>query len=90
MATGDGNPASGGDWNYVRFLRDSTEIGNLIIYQTGGASYNHAWSLHTLDSPSSTSQITYSIRAKTGQGSITYGETGGIQAPTITAFEIGV
>ena len=90
MATGDGNPASSGDWNYLRFFRDSSVIGNYIIFQTGGGSHNHAWALHTLDSPSSTSQITYSIRGQNGQGSMTYGETGGLQTPTITALEIGV
>jgi len=90
FATGDGNPASSGDWNYVRFLRDSTEIGNLVILTGIGSSGNNAWALHTLDSPSSTSEITYSIRAKIGQGSMTYGEIGGIQTPTITALEIGV
>jgi len=89
FATGDGNPASTGDWNRVRFSRDSTEIGNNIIYQTSGGSHNHAWALHTLDSPSSTSQIAYSIRAQNGAGSITYGEAGSIQTPTITALEIG-
>lgn len=90
FSTGDGNSASGTAWNRLRFFRDSTEIGNRIIYQASGSSINHAWALHTLDSPSSTSQITYSIRGQRGSGDLTYGEEGAIQSPTITALEVGV
>ena len=89
FATGDGNSSSGTAWNRVKFYRDSTAIGNYIIYQASGTSQNHAWALHTLDSPSSTSQITFSIRAQQGSGNLTYGEEGGGQSPTITAIEVG-
>lgn len=88
FSTGDGNPSNTGAWNRLRFFRDSTEIGNNIIFQTGGGSHNHAFALHTLDSPSSTSQITYSIRAQRGQDNMTYGEQGAVQSPTITALEV--
>jgi hypothetical protein len=89
FATGDGNSGGGTAWNRVKFYRDSTAIGNHIIYQASGTSENHAWALHTLDSPSSTSQITFSIRAQRGSGDLTYGEEGGGQSPTITAIEVG-
>ena len=89
FATGDGNPTASGAWNRIRFFRDSTEIGNYVIMQTSGNSYNLVFALHTLDSPSSTSAITYSIKAQQGGGTMTYGEEGATQSPTITAIEVG-
>ena len=89
FATGDGNPGTGTVWNYIRFFRDSTDIGNYVIMQTAGSSYNSVFALHTLDSPSSTSAITYKIQAKQGSGTMTYGEEGATQSPTITAIEVG-
>ena len=89
IADGNGNPTSSGDWNRLRFFRDSTEIGNTTKFQTSGASANIPFAHHTLDSPSSTSAITYSIRAQQGGGTMTYGEDGAVESPTITAIEVG-
>lgn len=87
VATGDGNPANTGDWNYVRIYRDSTPIGKYIIFQTSGASHNHAFAQTTIDVPAS-GTYTYTLRAWTGQGTMTYGETGNDQAPTLICLEL--
>ena len=55
---------------YVQLLRDSTEIANSVYGgHTGDGSRNDTWatvSFLQLDSPSTTSQVTYSISHRTG------------------------
>jgi hypothetical protein len=87
VATGDANPVSAGDWNYIALYRGSTRVGKLIINQTSGPSYNNPWALTHIDVPSS-GTYTYTVKAYQGVGTITYGETGNDQAPTLIAIEL--
>jgi hypothetical protein len=87
VATGDANPASAGDWHYIALYRDATRVGKLIINQTSGASHNNPWALTHIDIPSS-GTYTYTVKANQGAGTITYGETGNDQAPTLIAIEL--
>ena len=87
IATGDGNPTNAGDWNWLRIYRDSTAIGKSIIFQTSNASHNHAFAQTTIDVPT-TGTYTYTLKAWAGQGTMTYGETGNDQAPTLICIEL--
>ena len=87
IGTGDANPAAAGDWNYITIYRGESQIGKLIINQTSGASHNNPFGITTIDSPAA-GTYTYSLRAYNGAGSITYGEIGNVQAPTIIAMEL--
>ena len=87
IGTGDANPGAVGDWNYITIYRGESQIGKLIINQTSGASHNNPFGVTTIDSPAA-GTYTYSLRAYTGAGSITYGEIGNVQAPTIIAMEL--
>lgn len=87
IGTGDANPATAGDWNYITIYRGESQIGKLIINQTSGASHNNPFGITTIDSPTA-GTYTYSLRAYQGAGSITYGEIGNVQAPTIIAMEL--
>jgi hypothetical protein len=87
FGTGDANPAVAGNWHYIALYRDSTQVGKLIINQTSGASYNNPWAVSHIDTPSS-GTYNYTIKAYTGSGSMTYGEIGNVQAPTLVAIEL--
>jgi hypothetical protein len=87
IGTGDANPAAAGDWNYIAIYRGESQIGKLIINQTSGASHNNPFGITTIDSPAA-GTYTYSLRGYQGTGSITYGEIGNVQAPTIIAMEL--
>jgi hypothetical protein len=87
IGTGDCNPNAGGDWNYIGIYRDSTRVGKLIINQTSGASYNNPFGITHIDTPGA-GTYTYTLKANQGSGTITYGETGNDQAPTIVAVEL--
>jgi len=88
VATGDANPNQSGGWQYYQIYRDSTAIGKKIINENGGGtSKNCPWALTHIDAPSA-GTYTYTVKAYQGSGSMTYGETGDVQAPTITAVEI--
>ena len=87
IGTGDANPTTAGDWNYIALYRDSTQVGKLIINQTSGASYNNPWAITHIDAPAA-GTYTYTIKAYTGVGTIVYGETGNSQAPTLIAMEL--
>lgn len=86
---GDMNPANAGDWHYFRIFRDESGIGQYYIGQTSGGSHNLPFSISSLESSGlNAGTYTYSLRAWQGSGSITYGETGNGQAPTIVLMEI--
>jgi hypothetical protein len=87
VATGDCNPAVSGDWHFLRIDRAGSRVGKLIINQTSGASHNNPFALCHIDTPSAGTH-TYELKAYQGSGSITYGETGNDQAPTILAVEL--
>lgn len=86
-ASGDANPATNGAWQILRFYRDSTAIGKYIIVQCGNASANNPFALVHIDTPAP-GTYTYTLKANTGDGQITYGEGGNDQAPTILAVEL--
>ena len=80
---------------YWRILRDSTQIKTMSYHMYDANEQNHnidAITLHTLDSPSTTSQITYSIQARHTSGSSTSGTYNGYvnryNTTRVTLFEI--
>ncbi len=87
IGSGDCNPNAAGDWNYIAIYRDSTRVGKFIINQTSGASYNNPFGITHIDTPGA-GTYTYTLKANQGSGTITYGETGNDQAPTIVAVEL--
>lgn len=88
VATGDANPLQTGGWHFTQFSIDGTLIGKRVLNENGGgASKNCPWSnTHIHQPPAGT--WTFAINAWQGVGSMTYGETGDVQAPTIIAVEI--
>jgi len=68
--------------NYMRIMRDSTQV---QVQELGNIYYNFSdprrpymdTSTSHLDSPSTTSQITYKIQAKVGSGHFTFNGRGG-------------
>jgi hypothetical protein len=88
-ACGDMNPDVTGNWHYYQIFRDSSAIGQRYIGQTSGASYNLPFSISCIETTGlNTGTYTYSLRGWQGSGTITYGETGDTQAPTIILMEI--
>jgi hypothetical protein len=78
-----------------RILRDSTQVKTMSYHMYDGNEQQHnidAITLHTLDSPSTTSQITYSVQARHGTGSSTSGTYNGYvnryNTTRVTLFEI--
>jgi dipeptidyl aminopeptidase/acylaminoacyl peptidase len=87
VGTGDANPNTAGDWNWITLYRDSTRVGKVIINQTSGGSYNNPFGISHIDVPAA-GTYTYTIKAYQGVGTITYGETGADQAPTLLGIEL--
>ena len=80
---------------YWRFLRDSTQIKTMSYHMYNSNQQTHnidAITLHTLDSPNTTSQITYSVQARHTSGSATSGTYNGYvnryNTTRVTLFEI--
>ena len=87
-ACGDSNPGQDGGWFYVRLDRDTTELGKkYIVENQGTSSQNYMFAIMDIDDPSA-GTYTYSVKAYQGSGTHVFGETGNVQAPTITAQEI--
>jgi len=73
---------------FMTIYRDSTNLGGangMSIH--GGFSEAIPVSMSILDSPSTTSQITYQVYSRVSGGTSEYGSSGCVS--TITAFEIG-
>ena len=91
LATGDGNPNQDGGYHRIKLYRDSTAIEpHVIIQNAGGNSANCPFALSTIDSPSSNSSITYTVKAyqpDSGSGSFTYGEEGSSHATRLIAID---
>jgi hypothetical protein len=88
IATGDGNPNQTGGFHFLRLYRDSTALDPYVVIEnSGGTSHNQPFALTTIDSPASTSSITYTVKAYQGSGSFTYGEDGNVQAPRLIAID---
>ena len=86
---GDMNPANAGEWHYYQIYRDSSAVSQRYIGQSAGISYNLPFSISYVEiSGLNAGTYTYSLRAFQGVGTMTYGETGNIQAPTIVLMEI--
>jgi hypothetical protein len=71
-------------------FRDSTDIGGNglgLHYQEASSNIRFPMTMCLLDSPSSSSQITYTARFKTSGGTATINE--GNRTGTLTAFEVG-
>ena len=88
FACGDMNPTDTGNWHYFQIYRDSSAVGQIYIGQTAAGSYNLPFSIVTFDTALSAGTYTYSLRVNQGSGSITYGEIGNQQAPTIVLMEV--
>jgi hypothetical protein len=85
---GDSNPGQDGGWFFVRLYRDTTEIGKRYIAENQGTtSQNYMFAVSTIDEVAA-GTYTYSVKAYQGSGTHTFGETGDVQAATITAHEI--
>lgn len=88
VATGDQNPNQAGGWHYVQFAINDIAIGKLIINENaGGNSKNCPFALTTIHHPPAGTH-TFQVRAWQGSGSMTYGESGDVHAPTIVAVEL--
>jgi hypothetical protein len=73
---------------FLTIYRGSTNLGGSNGMAThGGFNENVPASMTILDSPSSTSQLTYQVYAKVTGGTHDYGSTNSVS--TITAFEVG-
>ena len=97
------NALGGNDTNnsvqYVNFVRDSTAIGqstggttnNTIAVVNGDTNQSKFFSMHFLDSPATTSAVTYKIQMAVGSGSGSIGRrtvTDNRSISTITVMEI--
>ena len=79
---------AGGNNVFMTIYRDSTNLGGssgMAIH--GGFDESVPFSMSILDSPSSTSELTYQVYAKVTGGTHNYGNANAVS--TITAFEIG-
>jgi len=80
--------APSGQAIFLTVYRDSSNIGGSSgLALNGGFNESIPASFSIMDSPSSTSSLTYQVYAKTSGGTSEYGDGSGIS--TITAFEIG-
>ena len=78
---------------YLTIYRDSSDLGNgssglINSYDESGRTIGKPTSMSILDSPLSTSQLTYQVYARTDSGGETYFNYSNNKA-SITAFEIG-
>lgn len=88
IGSGDGNPNNGSaDWNTIQIFVDGAACGPFIIIQGSGASANHGWGITRMANVGPGSH-TIQIKAANGSGSITYGETGASQGPSLVAVEL--
>ena len=87
--SGHGNPGQTGGWHKMQIYRDGTGVGNLLTFENAGGSSNNVPVVNqVLDTPSTTSSITYTTKAYQGSGSFRYGEGGDDHAVVMTAMEI--
>jgi hypothetical protein len=74
---------------YLRIVRGSTEFAGSVDFYASNDAHNFGQSIMTIDSPSSTSALTYTVQAKTNNTSryYSYHESG---ANNLILMEIGV
>ena len=91
IASGVLDNKSSGRYMYATLYRDSTNlaVGNegMIHHYGDGTRLISSGNMSILDSPSSTSEITYKVYIRTTSGQVRFGQNSTRQ--TITAFEIG-
>ena len=85
---GDMNNTGTSAWNYYRIYRGSTAVSKRYIGQGGESSHNLPFSIFYLDQPGSSGTYTYTLKCWQGSGSMQFGETGSVQAPTMILMEI--
>ena len=85
---GDMNSNGVSYWNYYQIYRGSTAVSQRYIGQAEQSSHNLPFSIQYLDQPSSAGTYTYNVKGWQGVGTMAYGETGAIQAPTVILMEI--
>jgi hypothetical protein len=73
--------------SYFTIYRDSTNLGTSIGMTKANLDNQESMAIHYLDSPSTTSQVTYQLYVKADSGT-TYINSGGATG-SITAFEVG-
>jgi hypothetical protein len=89
LATGNLNNTTGSQWTYATIARDGTNLGNGFgmtgVYATGD---NHsACTMTFLDSPSSTSSLTYDVRIRVTGGTGNWNQQ--VATSSLTLIEIG-
>jgi len=86
--SGDNNPLGGPTWCYVMIFRNGSAVGHRVIAESPGNSVNTPFALTHIDTPSAGSN-TYTVNVSVcGSYPIIFGETGDVQAPTITVVEL--
>ena len=86
--SGDNNPLGGPTWCYVMIFRNGSSVGHRVIAESPGNSVNTPFALTHIDTPSAGSN-TYTVNVSVcGSYPIIFGETGDVQAPTITVVEL--
>jgi len=73
---------------YMKLLRDSTSLGEAILVQNGGSSLYGTTSFTKLDSPSSTSALTYKTQFREASNGTAYVSADSFQ-DNIVLMEIG-
>jgi hypothetical protein len=89
IATGNLNNTTGSQWTYATIAKDGTNLGNGFgmtgVYATGD---NHsACTMTFLDSPSSTSSLTYDVRIRVTGGTGNWNQQ--VATSSLTLIEIG-
>lgn len=86
--SGDNNPLGGSSWCYVMIFRNGSAVGKRVICESPSSSSNVPFALTHIDMPSA-GTYTYTVAVSVCGGyPIIFGETGDVQAPTITAVEL--
>lgn len=84
--SGDNNPTTESCWFSIYFYRDGTIISNQIV-ESHGKSWNIPFSMQYLDIVSAGTH-TYKVEFSIGSGSTDLNESGTVQSPNFTVFEI--
>ena len=92
MLSSGGGVGASGNRGFFSFFRDSTDLaptgdGIRTIENTGATTSETPFVVYFLDTPNTTSQVTYSIQMKTQNGNSLYFNQKGVS--TMTCMEIG-
>lgn len=84
--SGDNNPTTESCWFNIYFYRDNVIISNQIV-ESHGSSWNIPFSMQYLDAVGAGTH-TYKVEFSIGSGSTNLNESGTVQSPNFTIFEI--